>query len=275
MMKKILALGLAITMVLSTITTTNAQEYSETSKGNYTTVFNINNKNAIAEKAEKYDMPAEIEEYVKGIFAKCNTANVTVYSPNTSTPTAGGISTYKDSGSWSGERRYKGYTLNDWIVQVSNAFDMEKVNATGKFKKALAVYASSALVDKFVPFGSAGIALADFCFGNGTLKYAGSGDKVNIAPKYTSRTKFTYVKSGNTWVLGARTHWVKLQGITWYCYIKKLHLDTSKTSHYTNKEYYSPNYKSPDKVAISGMGIGGHLDEPYKWTIKNVTFTFE
>ena len=262
-------------MVLSTATVTDAQENTEIPNEDYATTFNINSKSALESKSEEYNMPTEVEEYVNDIFTKNKNAKVTIYSPNNSTLTASGISTYKDEGHWEGERKYNGYILNDWIVQVSNAFDMLKVNATGKFKKALAVYADSLLVDKFVPFGSAGISLADFCYGNGTLQYAGSGDKVNCAPKYTSRTKFTYIKSDNSWLLGARTHWVKLQGISWYCYIKKLHKDTVKTSKYVNKEYFSPSYKKPDKVAVASTGIGGHLEDPYRWTIKNVTFTFE
>ena len=275
MIKRILTLGLTLIMGLSTATVTNAQETTEISKSDYVTTFNINDKSSLKTKARLYDMPTEVEEYVKDIFTKNKTARVTVYSPDSSPTITGGISTYKDGGRCKGERPYNGYILNDWIVQISNAFGMTDVNATGKFNKALKVYAGSVLVDKFVPFGSAGIALADFCFGNGTLRYAGSGDKVSCSPKYTSRTKFTYVKSNGSWILGARTHWVKLQGISWYCYIKKLHKDDIVKSKYVNKQFFSPNYKNPDAIAIRSTGIGVHLDDPYRWTIKNVTFTFE
>ena len=70
MIKRILTLGLTLIMGLSTATVTNAQETTEISKSDYVTTFNINDKSSLKTKARLYDMPTEVEEYVKDIFTK-------------------------------------------------------------------------------------------------------------------------------------------------------------------------------------------------------------
>ena len=114
-----------------------------------------------------------------------------------------------------------------------------------------------------MPFGSAGITLAQFILGNSSTVVAKSGDKASAAPRYTSDTKFTYVKVGVDYLLGARTHKALLQDITWYYYSDSLH-NTYQGKYIYNKTFKTPSYNSPDAKAITGTGIGGILESEIK-----------
>lgn len=274
MLKRLKVFGLIMMMGLSSATVVNAQQDVKANKEVYADSFRIEDEADLGAKSEEYDMPSEVREFVEDTFAKNENAKVTVYSPDDSASATGGIAAFADTGKWGKQRTYKGYTLKDWKVHMENNFGHTNLNATGKLKKAIFVYFASELADKIMPFGSAGLALADYCFGNGNIQYAGSGDKASCDPSFTADTKFTYVKSGGSWLLGARTHKAKLLDIDWYYYCKK----TGKRSykrHVYNKVLRSPNFKNPDAVAITGTGIGGVLDGSIKIKVKNVTFALE
>lgn len=215
-----------------------------------------------------YSIPKEVEEYISDVLEENNEAEIIVYSPDNI------VETYASSGSWGSTRQYKGYTLKDWNVHVTNAFDMTNIrtgSAAGSFAESFIVYGAGVALDTVIPFGSAGITLVQFIHGSGTSVYAGSGDKANVAPKYTSDTKFTYVNIGGEYLLGARTHKATLESISWYLYSSSNHTTSSKEYTY-NKTYKTPNFDNPDSIAVSGVGIGGNLEEYISFTIGSYTF---
>lgn len=136
------------------------------------------------------------------------------------------------------------------------------------------VYGGGALLDSFIPFGSAGISILQFLQKTEWAVYAAPGDKAQASPKYTSDTKFTYVQSGGQELLGLRSHKAKLETVTWYYYCDKLHIDDKGTVTY-NKTWTTSSYNNPDPTAITGYGIGGIIEESVKVKIGDKDFILE
>lgn len=131
------------------------------------------------------------------------------------TPTAE-MSTRASSSSWRTKRTYKGYTLQDWNVHVSNGFGMTDIQAGSKaysFAEIICAYMGNALLDSFIPFGSATTTLYEFICANNTTVAASGGGKAYAAPMYQADTKFTYVIVNGNQLLGARTQKAKLEKI--------------------------------------------------------------
>lgn len=272
MIKKVILFCLSIVIIYTTAMITYAAEddTSNIQNTNYSTIFEVE-KDSLEIATKEYDIPEEVSKYIADIFNENEDAKVTVYSPESE------ISMFGSSGSWSNTRTYKGYTLKDWNVHVTNAFNMVDVNAgslAAKFANEILVYCAGNLLDRFVPFGSAGITLVQFIIGNSSSVTAKSGDKASAAPRYTSDTKFTYVKVGVDYLLGARTHKALLQDIRWYYYSDSLHKTRDKVYTY-NKTFKTPSYNSPDAKAISGTGIGGILESAVKIRIGSKDFVLE
>ncbi len=263
-LKKYVALGLSFIICFSNVIISHAGE-----EENYITAFQVDEED-LDMKAQKYNMPEEVKDYIEKILSEDKNAEITVYSPDI-------LSTRASSSSWSNTRSYNGYTLKDWNVHNETSTgmkDIRKGTLANKFADSLAVYCSGAFLDSVVPFGSAGLTLAQFIFGNNTTIYAGSGDKASAAVKFTSDTKFTYVNVGGNYQLGARTSKAKLENITWYFYYDKTHKENSGSKVY-NKTYTSSSYNFPDAKAISGTGIGGYLESPMSIRIGDFTFVLE
>ena len=110
------------------------------------------------ETVQQYDIPKEVAEYIADVFAENENAEVTVFAP------AEKMNTRASYGSWSEPRTYKGYTLKDWIVEVENAFGMTDIASGSKaysFAETICAYMGNALLDSFIPFGSATTTLYD------------------------------------------------------------------------------------------------------------------
>ncbi len=228
--------------------------------------FVVNNEN-LKEYETKYDIPREVMDYVEETLDVNPKAKISIYAPET-TVTRG------SSGSWSAVRTYNGFTLKDWNVEVSNAFDMTSVktgSSSSKFADTLLLYGGGVLLDKIIPFGSAGLTIVDFVSTGGDVLYAASGDKVQVAPKYVSKTKFTYVKNGSDFVLGARTHMATLQQISWYLYSDYNHKQYVGIKGY-NKTVKTPSYNNPDSKAITGSGSGGYIESEVYISINGKKF---
>lgn len=235
----------------------------------------VNQENLSDMAEERSDMPKEVLEYIEQTLEENENAEVTVST--TGGAAAPGISTFSSSGSWSSVRKYKGYSLKDWTVTVRNAFNMTdfKTGSTaGKFAKQLTLHIAGKVANKFIPFASDGMTLIQFISDNPSAVRAGSGDKASAAPKYTSYAKFTYVKSGNDYVLGARTHKAKLESIHWYYYNDKKHKTYSKTKS-SNKTSQTSAFSSPDSKAVLYYGSGGYLQNPIDVTINGKEFVLD
>lgn len=236
----------------------------------YPIVFQVS-ENSLEQKVEEYDIPKEVKEYIETVFEKNENASIEVYAPGEIANTRG------SSGSWSSTRVYKGYTLRDWNVHVTNAFGMTRIRTgttAASFADAVLGYAGGVVLDRIIPFGSATVTLVQFMYGNSSSVSAMSGDKMDASPKFTADTKFTYVTIGGEELLGARTHKAKLETVTWYYYSQELHKDLTKEYTY-NRTMKTTNYDSPDAKAIVSTGIGGYLEGPIKYKIGNVTFNLE
>lgn len=230
----------------------------------------------LSDVAESSDMPKEVLEYIEQTLEENENAEVTVSEPGAASMP--GISTFSTSGSWSGVRKYKGYSLKDWNVTVKNAFQMKSIKTgsqAGKFAKMLALNAAGKAAKKFIPFASDAMTLIEFLSSNPSAYYASAGDKASAAPKYTSYAKFTYVKSGKDYVLGARTYKAKLHGIHWYYYNDKKFEQLDDTIYYTNKTNQTSAYSSPDSKAVLYYGSGGYLQDPVNVTINGKKFILD
>lgn len=128
--------------------------------------------------------------------------------------------------------------------------------------------------NKVIPFASQGMTLIQFLSNNPSALRAGSGDKASVAPKYTSYAKFTYVKSGNDYVIGARTHKAKLESIHWYYYNDKKHKTYTKTKYY-NITCQTSGYSSPDSKAVLYSASGGYLQNPITITVNGKKFVLD
>lgn len=254
---KIVALCSSVFLCCSMALTSYAAEISVTDNYDSPEIICISvEMNSLETDVAAYDIPPEVAEYVAEVFEKDENAEVMVYAPSSE------INTFSSSGSWGPTRKYNGYTLQDWNVQVLNAFEMVSIKSGSTayaFADTISAYTGSVLLDKIVPFGSAGVSLVQFIFGNGTTVYASSGDKASAAPKYISVTRFTYVNIGGKQQLGARTQQVNLQSITWYYYSDRNH----KVDHgekFYNKLISTPSYGNPDSKAITWAASGGYLE---------------
>lgn len=270
--KKVIAFCLSTIMLYTTVTIAYAADdnASDIQNTNYSMVFEVE-KDSLDNVAEEYNIPKEVSKYIADVFSENKEAKVTVYSPESK------ISMFGSSGSWSNTRTYKGYTLKDWNVHVTNSFGMVDIKTgslSAKFANELLIYGAGNLLDRIVPFGSAGITLAQFILGNSSSVTAKSGDKASAAPRYTSDTKFTYVKVGVDYLLGARTHKALLQDITWHYYSDSLHKPFYGLYTY-NRTFKTPSYNSPDAKAITGTGIGGILESAIKVRIGSKDFVLE
>lgn len=268
MKRKISIFMLIVTLVTGLpVVTANAEE-----SGTQSTAmrFSVTREN-FEEIENSYDVPKEVADYVEDVLSKHKDAKISIDIPNTE------ISTYSSTGSWSGTRTYKGYTLKDWNVTVNNAFSMTSVKtgtSSMKFADSLLLYGAGVLLDKVVPFGSAGVTLIDIVNTNSDTVRASSGDKVQVAPMYTSYTKFTYVKQGSDFVLGARTHKATLKQITWYLYSDNNNKQyTGKVTY--NKTVSTSSYANPDAKAISSTGTGGYIEDYIYVSINGKKFVLD
>lgn len=224
---------------------------------------------SLKSKIKEHDIPAEVAEYVENVFEDDKNADVVIYAPLSE------ISTFSGTGAWGSTRTYQGHILQDWNVTVTNAFEMTSIKSGSMayaFADSMSAYVGGVLLDRVIPFGSAGVTLAQFIYGNGTTVYASDGDKASAAPKYTSVTRFTYVDGKEQ--LGARTQQVNLESIMWYYYNDKNHLQEQGKKEY-NKLISTPSYKNPDPKAISGVASGGYIESPITFRIGDKDFVLE
>lgn len=266
-----MAICLLFALCLNSATVLKAAEEQEES---YAASFEVTEE-TLQSEADNYSMPKEVKEYIESIFKKNKDAQVTVYGSEVANDDQ--MTTRSSSGKWGKIRNYNGYSIKDWKVHTTNAFghtDILVGKNAGKFAKELLIYGVSAGVDSLIPFGSLGITLMQFAAENTNTKYAGSGDKASAAPKFTSDTKFTYVKVGGDYVLGARTHRAKLEEINWYYYCNKQHQTYPRTMKY-GKVFRSPSFKKPDEKAVIWAGSGGYLENPITLKIGNVDFVLD
>ena len=218
-----------------------------------------------------YDIPKEVAEYIADVFAENENAEVTVFAP------AEKMNTRASYGSWSEPRTYKGYTLKDWIVEVENAFGMTDIASGSKaysFAETICAYMGNALLDSFIPFGSATTTLYEFICANNTTVAASGGDKAYAAPMYTSYTKFTYVSIDGNQILGARTQKAKLETIMWYYYFDTIHEQKSAKQSY-NRWIYTSAYSKPDEKAITWATSGGYIENTIAVRIGDKDFVLE
>ncbi len=228
--------------------------------------FVVTNEN-LKDYETKYGIPREVMNYVEETLDVNPEAKISIYAPEA-------IVTRGSSGSWSSVRTYNGFTLKDWTVEVSNAFSMTSVktgSSSIKFADTLLLYGGGVLLDRIIPFGSAGLTIVDYISTGGDVLYATSGDKIDAAPKYVSKTKFTYVKNGSDFVLGARTHMATLQQISWYLYSDHTHTQYVGIKTY-NKTGRTPSYNNPDSKAITGSGSGGYIESEVYVSINGKKF---
>lgn len=223
------------------------------------------------ETVQQYDIPKEVAEYIADVFAENENAEVTVFAP------AEKMNTRASYGSWSEPRTYKGYTLKDWIVEVENAFGMTDIASGSKaysFAETICAYMGNALLDSFIPFGSATTTLYEFICANNTTVAASGGDKAYAAPMYTSYTKFTYVSIDGNQILGARTQKAKLETIMWYYYFDTIHEQKSAKQSY-NRWIYTSAYSKPDEKAITWATSGGYIENTIAVRIGDKDFVLE
>lgn len=223
------------------------------------------------ETVQQYDIPKEVAEYIADVFAENENAEVTVFAP------AEKMNTRASYGSWSEPRTYKGYTLKDWIVEVENAFGMTDIASGSKaysFAETICAYMGNALLDSFIPFGSATTTLYEFICANNTTVADSGGDKAYAAPMYTSYTKFTYVSIDGNQILGARTQKAKLETIMWYYYFDTIHEQKSAKQSY-NRWIYTSAYSKPDEKAITWATSGGYIENTIAVRIGDKDFVLE
>lgn len=253
----------------------NSKAYSEVeSVGTTNKAINIKvSPNNLSRLAEQYDIPAEVRESVKRIHKKYPKATVTISSSANTNARSSELTTASSS-SWGSFRTKKGYKLRDWTVKSQNAFEMstiKKGKKAGDFIAAMIIYFLGQVCDKIQPYSSVGVTAAQFVFGSDSTYTAKSGDKLQAAPAFTSKEKFTYVYIGDQYFLGTKSYYTKLETISWYLYSSAKHKQKMKKRTY-NKVYYSANYKSPDNKALIYYRDGGYIDQPPTLEIGNARF---
>ena len=263
---KIFVLGLALILTFEGPVQVEAKS---TYKSQYSQIC-ITESDSI-QKYNEYDIPEEVQTYINEILSSKPNAEVIIDLPGNSNLLM------TSSGFWNPVRTYNGHLVKDWVVHITNCFSMTNIRngVTAKnFASMILVNSSGILLDRIVPFGSAGITIAQYIFGNGTVT-AGSGDKVNAAPQYESYSKFTYVNIGGTYQLGAETHMAKLKSVSWFYYNAASDSPSTKIYTYNSTFYKTTHYDNPDAIALSGVGMGGYIEPSIYITLGTTQFTLE
>ena len=157
--------------------------------------LNVTSSN-VAELYDCKDLPVEVLQSISEILERHPNAEIEVfnhYKPDTT------LSPLASESYWGSTRTYNGYTLKDWYIKTTDAFDMCLVLPDSSWQYAMsfstqmiASYASN-ILSYLNPFLSYGVTAAQYLISNGNTYYASAGDKLNAAPQYICYEKFTYV----------------------------------------------------------------------------------
>ena len=229
----------------------------------------VNEGNA-ANLIEQYSIPREVEQRLYEIFSENPNADVTVYSPYTlqELNSLDGI-----SGSWGPTRVYNGRTLRDWVVTIRNGTEMflvEKNQAVAEFTLEAALYAAGVLLDKAFPFGSSIITFMEFAATHSVSVRPSYGDKLEVAPMYTTYETYTYVQDGQDFIIGCVTYFTRLESITYYYYSDEEHEQHSFVAVIEDVCVGGSEHSdSINQTAVAGYMIGGIIDEPVELIVND------
>lgn len=280
--KKIISFILSIMLVVCVISPLSvyAAESESADENDIETIegmIRITSEN-IKDATEQYRIPKEVVQYIEAKLHDTSTNELYVASPGTVAHTGSIIRQTAPSTGCVDLGIHNGYRLKDWIVTTKNAFNQEQLGGSAarenalSFAESLLFYAAGAVLDRIIPFGSAGVTLAQFTWGieSNTIT-ANSGDKASAAPKYTSFEYFTYVETPEGDMLGCRSSKAVLETIAWYCYSYEKHEQKNAIMKYY-KTVFSPNYTNRKDLAVRNFAVGGFIDVPVILTIADKNF---
>lgn len=188
--------------------------------------------------------------------------------------------TYSTADYWSYYRTYNGYQMRDYIIKFDTAFGHKNIlasetsiNAAG-FSQTIMAYCAGAVLDSFIPFGSAATTLIDFLLqGDADSVSARYGDKASAAPDYYTYEYYTYVTTAEGEILGATTYYSCLEEIAWSYYSQETDQTYQGITTY-NKTFYSTNFKSRDSLAYKALTLSAQADANISIKIGYKTFNF-
>lgn len=121
-----------------------------------------------------------------------------------------------------------------------------------------------------IPFYSYAVTANLFILGN-TAYTAGTGDKLNAAPAYSTYCKFTFVKWNGNWSLGVQSYSATLTTIAWYLYLQSTGIQyTGVGSYYVTRA--SNYYSNPDYIAVQYYQSGSLIEQRPILTIGSRSF---
>ncbi len=194
---------------------------------------------------------------------------ITIYIPDDTVPDAELNGT---SVSWSPTRIYNGYTLQNYVITIENAFNMTPIEKPSNVKTLLKyvgpilALVGDAIVDEFYPFASPYVTLLDFLIEIGQISssdniYAGDGDKLSAAPQYRTFDTYVYVLQGSDKLLGCRVFACYVPYIHWSYYNSAFNQYYSGSESYPLFSVKSQNYDNQNLAAIQNFNLGGQIDE--------------
>ena len=243
-----------------------AEDESKKSDGESTIEISIDSEE-FSTIRESGKLPKEVLNYIDETRSKYPNAKVTITIPEKSLGAKGTTDYYTNY------RTYGGHQLADHIVTVSNAHNMKNVKTgttAGHFASNVLYYVGTTLISSVVPFYQYAVDASNYLLSL-TSYTADPGDKVNAAPAYTTKCKFTFVKWNNAWSLGVQSFNATNTTTSWYIYLKAINRQATKTVTY-NKNIKSSHYNSPDSAAVQYYQSGGLIDPKPKVTLGNASF---
>ena len=272
MIKRIFTLAMVSLVILSMLTPCFAEESNPeiVLQTSGMQEIQVNAENVVS-LIEQYGIPREVEQRLYEIFSENPTADVTVYSPSTlqEVNSLDGI-----SGSWGPTRVYNGRTLKDWVVTIENGSEMflvEENQLVAEFTLEAALYAAGYLLDKAFPFGSAIVTFAEFAATHSVSVRPSYGDKLEVAPMYTTYEAYTYVQDGQDFVIGCVTYYTLLESIACYYYSDAEHEQHSFVANIPGGCIgESEHSDSINETAVAGFMMGGIIDEPVELIVNDM-----
>lgn len=294
-MKQIISFALALLLLVALVPPLNASASENTNVPTVNPVDTVYNNgfteievtaDSFSYIEANFDIPPEvISDLQTMIERRVDGAKITLCIPNNMPY---GIESEVSTAAteypgWSSARTYKGYTIKDYIVKVSNAHDMTVVipeNSNNDtlvqyFTKKIMAYCGTTVIDSINPFGGIAVDLIDFfyssCEGIPNNIEASRKDKLSCAPKYTAYTYYTAIVLDGRNLVYATTFKSVLEQIAWYYYSYSSHTQYFATRTY-NKSLYSTNHLSRDECAYQAMQSVVHVDKQIKIKINDINF---
>lgn len=264
-MKKVLKLILALLVTIQFTVPCKAAN-DDSNHETLTTVRKIacDSEEFIAMKSEGH-IPNEVLKYIEKAMLRNPDAEVSLIVDNSGNT--------RDNPTYTNYRTYGNHELADWVVHVQTAHNMQNVisgSSSGGFASTMLFSAAVNSISYVIPFYSYAVTAAQFILGNSSYT-AGTGDKLNAAPSYSTYCKFTFVKWNGNWSLGVQSYNATLRTIAWYLYLQ------STGTQYTGVgNYYltrlSNYYSNPDYMAVQYYQTGGLIEQRPVLSIGTASF---